>query len=123
MDIAADARILTLASTNQASTLDRAAVRAVRFDAILEIGCPDIATAAMILAALVDGIPGGDSVELEETDGQRYRITGSRASRIPNSERRGSPSQSPRVRQANAPAWTAVRSRSVGGIPRTNSAR
>lgn len=63
MDIARDARILTLASTNQASTLDTAAIRTGRFDSIIEIGYPDTDTAARILDALVDGIPGGESVD------------------------------------------------------------
>lgn len=63
MDIARDARILTLASTNQASTLDTAAIRTGRFDSIIEIGYPDIDTAARILDALVDGTPGGESVD------------------------------------------------------------
>ena len=63
MDIAADARILTLASTNDASTLDKAAIRTGRFDSIVEVRCPNKADAARILTALVAGLPGGTSVD------------------------------------------------------------
>ena len=65
MDIAADARILTLASTNDASTLDKAAIRTGRFDSIVEVRCPNKADAARILTALVDGLPGGISVDTD----------------------------------------------------------
>ncbi|WLP88462.1 MULTISPECIES: ATP-binding protein [Gordonia] len=58
MDIASDARILTLASTNDPATLDAAAVRTGRFDSIVEVGYPDTAAAARILAALVENMPG-----------------------------------------------------------------
>ncbi|MFT4042358.1 MAG: ATP-binding protein [Gordonia sp. (in: high G+C Gram-positive bacteria)] len=58
MDVASDARILTLASTNDVQTLDAAAMRTGRFDSIVEVGYPDTAAAARILAALVDGIGG-----------------------------------------------------------------
>ena len=58
MDIAPDARILTLASTNDVATLDAAAVRTGRFDSIVEVGYPDASAAGRILATLVDGIPG-----------------------------------------------------------------
>ncbi|CAM3793674.1 ATP-binding protein [Mycolicibacterium frederiksbergense] len=63
MEIASDARILSIASTNQASTLDKAAVRAGRFDSIVEIDYPDTHTASTILAVLVESIPGADSVD------------------------------------------------------------
>ena len=65
MDIAADARILSLASTNDASTLDKAAIRTGRFDSIVEVRCPNKADAARILTALVDGLPGGISVDTD----------------------------------------------------------
>ncbi|CPR69485.1 AAA family ATPase [Mycobacteroides abscessus] len=58
MDIQPDARILTLASTNDATTLDAAAIRTGRFDSIVTVPYPDRAAAARILTALVDGIPG-----------------------------------------------------------------
>lgn len=63
MDVAADSRILTLASTNDASTLDAAAIRTGRFDSIVAVGYPDRTAAARILAALVTGLPGGDRVD------------------------------------------------------------
>ncbi|WP_258537178.1 MULTISPECIES: AAA family ATPase [unclassified Rhodococcus (in: high G+C Gram-positive bacteria)] len=56
-DIDPDARILTLASTNDAATLDAAAIRTGRFDSIVTVPFPDRPAAARILAALVDGIP------------------------------------------------------------------
>ncbi|BBW99540.1 cell division protein [Mycolicibacterium moriokaense] len=62
MDIAAEARILTLASTNDTATLDKAAIRTGRFDAIVEVGYPTRADAARILTALVANMPGGDAV-------------------------------------------------------------
>lgn len=65
MDIAADARILTLASTNDPATLDRAAIRTGRFDAIVDIGYPTRADAARILAALLAGLPGADTVDTD----------------------------------------------------------
>ena len=58
MDIRPDARILTLASTNDAATLDAAAIRTGRFDSIVEVGYPDRDAAARILSGLVDGISG-----------------------------------------------------------------
>ena len=63
MDIAPDARILTLASTNDAATLDRAAIRTGRFDSIVEVSYPDHAAAGRILATLLDGLPGGEAVD------------------------------------------------------------
>jgi cell division protease FtsH len=63
MEIQPEARILTLASTNDAATLDKAAIRTGRFDSIVEVGYPNRADAARILAALVDRLPGGQTVE------------------------------------------------------------
>jgi SpoVK/Ycf46/Vps4 family AAA+-type ATPase len=63
MDIQADARILTLASTNDATTLDKAAIRTGRFDSVVEVGYPTGADAARILAALIRGIPGAQAVD------------------------------------------------------------
>ncbi|CAM2840679.1 cell division protein [Mycobacterium intermedium] len=63
MDIKAEARILTLASTNDAATLDKAAIRTGRFDSVVEVGYPSRADAARILATLIDHIPGGESVD------------------------------------------------------------
>lgn len=70
MDIQPDARILTLASTNDAATLDKAAVRTGRFDSIVEVTYPDASAAGRILAALVDGLPGGDTVEADTVAGR-----------------------------------------------------
>ncbi|GAA4394327.1 AAA family ATPase [Tsukamurella soli] len=69
MDIASDARILTLASTNDAATLDRAAVRTGRFDSIVEVGHPDRDAATAILTALVSGLPGGTGVDCDTVAG------------------------------------------------------
>jgi cell division protease FtsH len=62
MDIQPDARILTLASSNDAATLDKAAIRTGRFDSIVEVGYPTRTDAARILAALVQDLPGGPAV-------------------------------------------------------------
>ncbi|WP_440712018.1 AAA family ATPase [Gordonia sp. FQ] len=62
MDIAPDARILTLASTNDAAALDAAAIRTGRFDAIVEVDYPSTEAAAHILTVLTSGIPGGDRI-------------------------------------------------------------
>lgn len=63
MDIAPDARILTLASTNDPNTLDKAAIRTGRFDAIVDVGYPTRADAARILNSLLTGLPGADTVD------------------------------------------------------------
>lgn len=62
MDIAPDARILTLASTNDVGTLDKAAIRTGRFDSVVEVGYPDRIGAARILSVLLDDLPGGADV-------------------------------------------------------------
>ncbi|ARG59639.1 ATP-binding protein [Mycobacterium kansasii] len=62
-DIEPDARILTLASTNDAATLDKAAIRTGRFDSIVEVGYPSRADAARILTALLRDLPGGRAVD------------------------------------------------------------
>lgn len=63
MDVEADARILTLASTNDAATLDKAAIRTGRFDSVVEVGYPNRADATRILTALIRDIPGGREVD------------------------------------------------------------
>ena len=63
MDIQPDARILTLASTNDAATLDKAAIRTGRFDSIVEVGYPNRTDADRILAALIGALPGGYHVD------------------------------------------------------------
>lgn len=69
MDIAADARILTLASTNDAATLDKAAIRTGRFDAVVEVGYPTRADAGRILTALLTGVPGADTIDVAAVAG------------------------------------------------------
>lgn len=64
MDIQPDARILTLASTNDAAALDKAAIRTGRFDSIVEVGYPTHTDAARILAALIEDLPGGPAVDV-----------------------------------------------------------
>lgn len=63
MDIEPEARILTLASTNDASTLDKAAIRTGRFDSIVEVGYPNRTDAIRILAALINDLPGGGAAD------------------------------------------------------------
>ncbi len=63
MDIAADARILSIASTNDSATLDKAAIRTGRFDSVVVVDYPDRTAAAQILSTLIDGISGGGEVD------------------------------------------------------------
>jgi hypothetical protein len=63
MDIEPDAQILTLASTNDAETLDKAAIRTGRFDSVVEVGYPSPADAAKILSTFVKDLPGGAGVD------------------------------------------------------------
>ncbi|MCA2247593.1 ATP-binding protein [Mycobacterium intracellulare] len=63
MDIRPESRILTLASTNDAATLDKAAIRTGRFDSVIEIGYPDRSASARILTALLRVLPGGGAVD------------------------------------------------------------
>jgi cell division protease FtsH len=63
MDIKPDARILTLASTNDAATLDKAAIRTGRFDSVIEVGYPNATDAARILSALIRDLPGSQAVD------------------------------------------------------------
>jgi len=65
MDTHPMAPLLTLASTNDVSTLDAAAVRSARFDSIIEIGYPSAEAAARILSRYLGGIPGADEVEVD----------------------------------------------------------
>lgn len=62
MDVDPTAPILTLASTNDPSALDAAAIRTARFDAVIEIGYPDRACAGEILATYLRGVPGSATV-------------------------------------------------------------
>jgi SpoVK/Ycf46/Vps4 family AAA+-type ATPase len=55
---AAETCILTLASTNDAVTLDEAAIRTGRFDAIVGLGYPTRTDTARILIALISGLRG-----------------------------------------------------------------
>lgn len=55
--------ILTIASTNDVTALDAAAVRTARFDSIIEIGYPTAEAAAHILARYLRGAPGGDGID------------------------------------------------------------
>lgn len=64
MDAHPMAPLLTLASTNDVSALDAAAVRSARFDSIIEIGYPGREAAARILSRYLQGIPGADGVEV-----------------------------------------------------------
>lgn len=64
MDIAADAQIMTVATTNDATTMDRAAIRTGRFDSVVEVGLPDTDHARRILAALLQDVPGGGGVDV-----------------------------------------------------------
>lgn len=66
MDAHADSPILTIASTNDATTLDGAAIRSARFDSIIEIGYPSRAVLAEIMATYLADVPGGGDVSVGE---------------------------------------------------------
>lgn len=66
MDINPDARILTFASTNDTAALDKAALRAGRFDSVIEIDYPTRADAARILTALIAGIADPHAVDAQQ---------------------------------------------------------
>jgi len=63
MDIEPSAPILTLASTNDATALDAAAIRTARFDSIIEITYPARAMATKILETYLAGVPGHADVK------------------------------------------------------------
>lgn len=63
MDTDPSSPLLTLASTNDASTLDAAAVRSARFDSIIELGYPNREAGARILETYLRGVPGGADVD------------------------------------------------------------
>lgn len=65
MDTDPSLPVLTLASTNDVTTLDAAAVRNARFDSIIEIGYPSRDAAAQILAAYLRGVPGSSDVDIQ----------------------------------------------------------
>lgn len=58
MDEHRDEPILLLATANTTATLDPAAVRAARFDAMVTVGYPDLAARTAILTALCARVPG-----------------------------------------------------------------
>lgn len=65
LDSHATERLLVLATTNDVTTLDAAAVRAARFDSVIEVGYPPAGAARQILCALLRDVDGVDRVDLE----------------------------------------------------------
>ncbi|MUM17533.1 ATP-binding protein [Mycobacterium sp. CBMA271] len=63
MDAHVDSPILTIASTNEVTTLDGAAIRSARFDSIIEIGYPTRVVLAEIMDTYLADIPGGGSID------------------------------------------------------------
>jgi cell division protease FtsH len=59
------AQLLVVATTNDVATLDAAAVRAARFDSIIEVPYPSASTAARILTAHLRGIPSADALDVD----------------------------------------------------------
>ncbi|MEB3065502.1 ATP-binding protein [[Mycobacterium] zoologicum] len=57
------AQLLVLATTNDVTSLDAAAVRAARFDSIIEVPPPGPAAAGLILDRLLQEVPGGEGVD------------------------------------------------------------
>lgn len=63
LDSHADAALLVMATTNDVTTLDVAAVRAARFDSIIEVPYPNASVAQQIISVLINGVPGGVDVD------------------------------------------------------------
>ncbi|MDR6173044.1 transitional endoplasmic reticulum ATPase [Nocardioides zeae] len=55
--------VLTVATTNDPRSLDVAAIRSARFDALVEIGYPDRAAATQILRRYVAKVPGAETID------------------------------------------------------------
>lgn len=64
MDAHPMAPLLTMASTNDVSSLDAAAIRSARFDSIIELGHPDRSAAARILTTYLRDVPGADDIDV-----------------------------------------------------------
>lgn len=65
LDSYADAPLLIMATTNDVTTLDAAAVRAARFDSIVEVPYPPIAVARQIFSVLLEDVPGSADVDIQ----------------------------------------------------------
>lgn len=63
LDSHPSAPLLVMATTNDVTTLDSAAVRAARFDAIVEVPYPTPKLAQQILQALLQGVPGAEHID------------------------------------------------------------
>ncbi|MDB2205110.1 ATP-binding protein, partial [Mycobacteroides abscessus subsp. abscessus] len=63
LDSHADAALLVIATTNDVTTLDVAAVRAARFDSIIEVPYPNSSVAQQIISVLINGVPGGADID------------------------------------------------------------
>lgn len=64
LDSHTDAPLLVVATTNDVTTLDSAAVRAARFDSIIEVPYPSTTVAQQILSSLLRSIPGSGDIDL-----------------------------------------------------------
>lgn len=56
--------VLTIATTNDPESLDKAAIRSARFDSLIEIGYPVRADAERILRRYLDAIPGNELIDV-----------------------------------------------------------
>lgn len=63
LDSHPSAPLLVMATTNDVTTLDSAAVRAARFDSIIEVPYPSPATTKQILEALLTEVPGSAQID------------------------------------------------------------
>lgn len=63
LDSHPSAPLLVMATTNDVSTLDSAAVRAARFDSIVEVPYPSPKICQQILSALLQGVPGAEHID------------------------------------------------------------
>lgn len=65
LDSHTDAPLLVVATTNDVTTLDSAAVRAARFDSIIEVPYPSTTVARQIFSSLLHGVPGSADVDID----------------------------------------------------------
>lgn len=65
LDSHPDAPLLVMATTNDVTTLDSAAVRAARFDSIIEVPYPSATVARQIFRSLLHSVPGSADIDID----------------------------------------------------------
>ncbi|SIN57237.1 cell division cycle protein 48 [Mycobacteroides abscessus subsp. abscessus] len=65
LDSHPDAPLLVMATTNDVTTLDSAAIRAARFDSIIEVPYPSATVARQIFRSLLHSVPGSADIDID----------------------------------------------------------